>query len=299
MGKRKFPMAKIEKKSSLLVSFSKRRQGLFKKAFDLCSLTGSHIAILAFSPAGNPFTFGHPSFDSVIDRYVEQCSGSNGHFPSPSSSSALGSSHSIAYLDGLNQRLFDIQRQLDENVEKNRRLKEGNPKWGWWDLDVEDLDVGQLETFLSELQKFREVVASRVVETVSKEVLEKKKVARDMKASEGLEEEEVGFSNMVSRDMKASEGLEKEEVGFSNMVSRDMKASEGLEEEEEVWFWDMVSRDMKASSSKKDLEEEVGFWGKQCLKEEAGFWDKQGLEEKAGFGSSKNSIWIGDEEFLF
>ncbi|XP_058071266.1 agamous-like MADS-box protein AGL61 [Magnolia sinica] len=288
MGKRKIPMAKIEKKSSLLVCFSKRRQGLFKKAFDLCSLGGSHIAILAFSPAGNPFTFGHPSFDSVIDRYIEQCSGSNDNFPSPSSS-ALGSSHSVAHLDGLNQRLFDIQWQLDENVEKNRRLKEGNPKRGWWDLDVEDLDVGQLETFLSELQKFREVVASRVVEAISEEGLEKKeKVAREMKAFEGLVKKEK-----VTRDMKASEGLEKKEK-----VGRDMKASEGLEKET-VGFWDMVSRDMKASSSKKDLEEEVGFWGKQCLEEEVGFWDKQSLKEEAGFGSSKNSILIGDEEFLF
>ncbi|XP_058092237.1 agamous-like MADS-box protein AGL61 [Magnolia sinica] len=232
MGKRKIPIEKIANKSSLLVSFSKRRQGLFKKASDLCSLTGAHIGILVFSPAGKPFTFGHPSFDSIIDRYVGQCSSSNSNIPSPSSSSADGSSQSVVHLDNLNQRLFNVQNQLDETMEKNGLLKGGNPSRGWWDLDMEGLDVGQLEMYLSELEKLREVVASRATQASS--------------CDEGLEKKEVGFWNVDSHDTKvfSSKQCLEEEVGFWNKLCW----------EDEVGFLPKLC-----------VEEEAGFSGAQKI----------------------------------
>ncbi|XP_058211396.1 agamous-like MADS-box protein AGL61 [Rhododendron vialii] len=51
-----------------MVTFSKRRKGLFKKAHELHCLTGTDIAVVAFSPAGHPFTHGEPSFESTIDK---------------------------------------------------------------------------------------------------------------------------------------------------------------------------------------------------------------------------------------
>ncbi|KAL7174022.1 hypothetical protein ACSBR2_033301 [Camellia fascicularis] len=53
-----------------MVTFSKRRHGLFNKARQLRSLTGADIAILTFSPAGRPYTHGEPSFDDLVDRYL-------------------------------------------------------------------------------------------------------------------------------------------------------------------------------------------------------------------------------------
>ncbi|KAD7477342.1 hypothetical protein E3N88_00478 [Mikania micrantha] len=49
-GRQKIQMARMEKESNLLVTFSKRRSGLFKKASELCILCGLDIAIIAFSP---------------------------------------------------------------------------------------------------------------------------------------------------------------------------------------------------------------------------------------------------------
>ncbi|XP_004304725.1 PREDICTED: agamous-like MADS-box protein AGL61-like [Fragaria vesca subsp. vesca] len=62
-------MKKISSKNALKTTFTKRRQGLFRKANEFCTRTGAQIAIITFSPADRPFTFGHPSEDSVIDRY--------------------------------------------------------------------------------------------------------------------------------------------------------------------------------------------------------------------------------------
>ncbi|KAK9081627.1 hypothetical protein Syun_031410 [Stephania yunnanensis] len=69
-GRKKIPMKKIEKPEHLQVAFSKRRVGLFKKAHELCVLTGAKVAIIVFSPGDRPYSFGHPSVDSVLDEFL-------------------------------------------------------------------------------------------------------------------------------------------------------------------------------------------------------------------------------------
>jgi pheromone receptor transcription factor len=69
-GRRKIDIKRIEKKQSRLVTFSKRRQGLFSKAAQLCSSSGANIAVVIFSPHDRPYAFGHPSTDAVIERFL-------------------------------------------------------------------------------------------------------------------------------------------------------------------------------------------------------------------------------------
>ncbi|XP_068647726.1 agamous-like MADS-box protein AGL29 [Aristolochia californica] len=66
MGKRKVEMKKIEDRQALQVTFSKRKKGLFKKAYELSILTGVNLVVVAFSPAGRPFYFGD---EGLIHRY--------------------------------------------------------------------------------------------------------------------------------------------------------------------------------------------------------------------------------------
>ncbi|XP_041989897.1 agamous-like MADS-box protein AGL29 isoform X2 [Salvia splendens] len=68
LGRRKIPMRKIEKKSSLQVAFTKRRGGLFRKAAELSILCGAEIAILVQSPSQKLYAFGHPSAAALINR---------------------------------------------------------------------------------------------------------------------------------------------------------------------------------------------------------------------------------------
>ncbi|WMV25299.1 hypothetical protein MTR67_018684 [Solanum verrucosum] len=49
--------------------FSKRHAGLFKKACELCTLCGAEIAIVIFSQDGKVFSFGHPSVDTLVERF--------------------------------------------------------------------------------------------------------------------------------------------------------------------------------------------------------------------------------------
>lgn len=69
-GRQKIEMKRIENKNSLNVTFSKRHNGIFKKAEKLCKLFNTEMAILILSPAGRPHNWGYPSLKSVMDRYM-------------------------------------------------------------------------------------------------------------------------------------------------------------------------------------------------------------------------------------
>ncbi|CAH9127398.1 unnamed protein product [Cuscuta epithymum] len=61
-GKSKIEMKLIESLAARNVCFTKRRNGLFKKASDLCRLfPGVKVAAVVFSPAGNPYVYGDPN----------------------------------------------------------------------------------------------------------------------------------------------------------------------------------------------------------------------------------------------
>jgi len=50
-------MRRIEDRVSRQVRFSKRRSGLFKKAFELSLLCDAEVALLVFSPAGKLYEY--------------------------------------------------------------------------------------------------------------------------------------------------------------------------------------------------------------------------------------------------
>ncbi|KAL3497886.1 hypothetical protein ACH5RR_040618 [Cinchona calisaya] len=70
-GRRKIEIKKIEKKKSLLVTFSKRRASLFKKVEILSNLSGANIAIIVQSPGGKIFAAGAGApINSILARYL-------------------------------------------------------------------------------------------------------------------------------------------------------------------------------------------------------------------------------------
>ncbi|CAO2196414.1 unnamed protein product, partial [Urochloa humidicola] len=62
-------LRRIEDKASRQVRFSKRRSGLFKKAFELALLCDAEVALLVFSPAGKLFEYSSTSIEDTYDRY--------------------------------------------------------------------------------------------------------------------------------------------------------------------------------------------------------------------------------------
>ncbi|KAI3693329.1 hypothetical protein L6452_33164 [Arctium lappa] len=69
MVRGKTQMRRIENATSRQVTFSKRRNGLLKKAFELSVLCDAEIALIIFSPRSKLYEFASSSMKETIERY--------------------------------------------------------------------------------------------------------------------------------------------------------------------------------------------------------------------------------------
>ncbi|KAL4364136.1 hypothetical protein GQ457_04G032140 [Hibiscus cannabinus] len=69
MVRGKTQLRRIENATSRQVTFSKRRNGLLKKAFELSVLCDAEIALIIFSLRGKPYEFASSSMQETIERY--------------------------------------------------------------------------------------------------------------------------------------------------------------------------------------------------------------------------------------
>ncbi|XP_076936660.1 agamous-like MADS-box protein AGL104 [Bidens hawaiensis] len=71
MGRVKLQIKKIENSTNRQVTFSKRRNGLIKKAYELSVLCDVDVALIMFSPSGRASIFsGSKSIEEIISRYI-------------------------------------------------------------------------------------------------------------------------------------------------------------------------------------------------------------------------------------
>jgi len=69
MVRGKTQMKRIENTISRLATFTKRRNGLLKKAYELSVLCDAEIGIMIFSPRGKLHEFARPSMHKMLERY--------------------------------------------------------------------------------------------------------------------------------------------------------------------------------------------------------------------------------------
>ncbi|XP_024640183.1 MADS-box transcription factor 23 isoform X2 [Medicago truncatula] len=69
MGRGKIQIRRIDNSTSRQVTFSKRRNGLLKKAKELAILCDAEVGVMIFSSTAKLYDFASTSMRSVIDRY--------------------------------------------------------------------------------------------------------------------------------------------------------------------------------------------------------------------------------------
>ncbi|XP_048494669.1 MADS-box transcription factor 27 isoform X3 [Beta vulgaris subsp. vulgaris] len=69
MGRGKIVIRRIDNSTSRQVTFSKRRNGLLKKARELAILCDAEVGVMIFSSTGKLYDFSNSSMKSVIERY--------------------------------------------------------------------------------------------------------------------------------------------------------------------------------------------------------------------------------------
>ncbi|GAU19495.1 hypothetical protein TSUD_77390 [Trifolium subterraneum] len=129
-GRRKIEMKKM---SNMLVTFSKRRSGLFKKASELCTLCGVDVALVV-SPQNN-----------TTLQFIEARRNAN-------------MMELNAQLTQINNTLDDVKKHGDELT----RLHKMNVLF-WWACPVGGMNMVELEFLSKALKELKNLVAQNVI----------------------------------------------------------------------------------------------------------------------------------------
>ncbi|CAI9775769.1 unnamed protein product [Fraxinus pennsylvanica] len=148
MVRRRVEIKKIEEKSRMYTTFTKRRQGLFKKTKVLCTMCEAEAAVLTFSKAGNAFFFGHPSVESVVNRYAAGPSS-----PASTNTGIEGNEHEVVAAS-----ISEAEKKIVELMGKGRAA---------WDNGVRNLELFELDELESAIQKIKSKVGAQAAETIS------------------------------------------------------------------------------------------------------------------------------------
>ncbi|XP_057439745.1 agamous-like MADS-box protein AGL62 [Lotus japonicus] len=151
-GEQSRDLKKITNENNLQVSFCKRRQALFKKASKLCTLYGVEMAIIVLSPSQNFFSFGHPSVEDVIERYLPH------DLPQPAQTMLCIEAPRNVNVGELNAQLSRVNNKFDSEMKKNEKLNRLH-KVALTQISgaghIEDMDMPQLEHFKAALEELR------------------------------------------------------------------------------------------------------------------------------------------------
>ncbi|OWM66259.1 agamous-like MADS-box protein AGL61 [Punica granatum] len=161
-GKQKIQIKKIEDENIRLITFSKRRSGIYKKACELSTLCGAQIGIVVFSPTGKPFSFGQPTIMAVLERY---CNRNISKQPLDGDRvQQILEAQRRERIQELNQTLDEtLTRLMDEKkrgkslaqlIKETRAGKAARGEVSWWEAKIEELSPPQLEQVSESLEQF-------------------------------------------------------------------------------------------------------------------------------------------------
>ncbi|KAK6937046.1 Transcription factor, MADS-box [Dillenia turbinata] len=145
-GRQRLPMEMIQNTAARSVTFSKRKDGLFKKASELATLCNADVALVAFSPSGRPFSFGSPSLRTVLNSFA--------HGASPPPIDFIAQEASSRRSQELTNVLNDIAAEKERGEEIVNQLQAERTRAP---LD-DDLTLGQLKDKMEMLTKLLEQI---------------------------------------------------------------------------------------------------------------------------------------------
>ncbi|CAN1184723.1 Agamous-like MADS-box protein AGL62 [Linum perenne] len=155
-GRQRVEMVKMMKDSNRQVTFSKRRSGLFKKASELCTLCGVDIAIIVFSPGQKVFSFGHPSIQAIVDRFLAKNPSKPCSSTTTSPFEQIYEAHRNAQVCEYNAHLTEIEKKYGEKLNQMRKLSQSQC---WWEAPIEELGLDQLRDLKTSLQELKKHIS--------------------------------------------------------------------------------------------------------------------------------------------
>ena len=150
----------IADKEDRLITFSKRRSGIYKKAGELSTLCGAEYGVLIFSPTGKAFSMGHPSMEAITNKTLYENPLKN------DGTLNLVEAHSRFRLNQLHQKYTELFRKMEVAKKREKILgkKVKNRRKGWWEECVSELGMDELEQMATKIKMVYENVQGRVNE---------------------------------------------------------------------------------------------------------------------------------------
>ncbi|KAI6701591.1 hypothetical protein NL676_015915 [Syzygium grande] len=156
MGRGKIVIQKIDSSASRQVTFSKRRNGLLKKAKELSILCDAEVGVVVFSCTGKLHEFASSSMRSTFDRYAK------------SKQDHHGEKNPVEELQLRQREVADLKQQLLD-MQDNRRHLMGEDLSSLSFKNLQNLEK-QLERSLKAIRMRKASNASGFGEVTSREV---------------------------------------------------------------------------------------------------------------------------------
>nr|ASL24780.1 agamous [Allium cepa] len=164
-GKQKIEIKKIESDDARQVCFSKRKAGIFSKANEIATMCGAKVAILIQSPARCPFTFGSPSFNHVIHRFLNGGLGVN--------ETEEYEAQRLLRIQELNNKVMEASSKYEEALGRRKLLVRKIAELCEANEDVrrvenaEDLNLDELRKMVESLDKFKKAVRAKITNDIA------------------------------------------------------------------------------------------------------------------------------------
>jgi hypothetical protein len=158
-GRQKIEIKKVEKESNRYVTFSKRKNGLFKKATELSTLCGAETAVIVFSEHRKLFSCGQPDVDKVLDRYLVETEKVPSNFP------PVTNNNTESQLDNKQEYARSLKRLEEEQTVAKMigNMNDDMNKGGfWWDLPIDNMEQDELEAYKESMEQLKKNVITRL-----------------------------------------------------------------------------------------------------------------------------------------
>ncbi|ESQ38290.1 hypothetical protein EUTSA_v10028949mg [Eutrema salsugineum] len=194
MVRGKTEMKRIENATSRQVTFSKRRNGLLKKAFELSVLCDAEVALIIFSPRGKLYEFSSSSsITKTVERYQKRIQD-------------LGSDHKR---DGNSQEgkgeTYGLARKIEQlEISKRKLLGEG--------LDASSIE--ELQQLENQLDRSLTKIRAKKYQLLREEIEKLKEKERNLIAENKMlkEKYEMERGGTVARTSPSSSTSEEVDI---------------------------------------------------------------------------------------
>lgn len=175
MVRGKTQMKRIENDTSRQVTFSKRRNGLLKKAFELSVLCDAEVALIIVSPRGKLYEFSSSSLSKTIEKYQKRAKD-------------MGAKTAEISMQHSKGDTLDMEKKIEHfEISRRRLLGEGLDS-----CSVEELQQteNQLERSLTKIRARKNHLIREHIERLKAEerklLEEKRKLLQEIECGKGL-----------------------------------------------------------------------------------------------------------------